>query len=221
MPQGASTAVHDDPMARRPASRTEQGFARVVNFSDAVVAIAISLLILPVVDDVSQVAGSSARDVFRDNGDRLFAFVLSFVVIARHWVAHHEIFDRVGGYSSALLWANLLWLLTIVFIPVPTELLGVRGTSEAFVRFVYIGSVLATSLALLLVQLIVDRTPGLRLEPDAPRDPAGLMYVTPGLLLLALALGVTVPAIGMWAMLLLFLSGPVSSRIEARSAAVG
>jgi len=205
-------------MARRSASHTEQGFARVVNFSDAVVAIAISLLILPVVDDVSQGAGSSARRILADNGDRLFAFVLSFLVIARLWVAHHEIFDRVGSYSSSLLWANLLWLLTIVFVPLPTELLGVRGSGEAFVRFVYIASVLATSLALLLVQLIIDRTPELQFEPDAPRDPAGLMYVTPGLLLLALALGVTVPAIGMWAMLLLFLTGPVSRRIEGPTA---
>ncbi len=105
------------PMSPRPASRTEQGFARVVNFSDAVVAIAISPLILPVVDDVSQATGSSARDVLDDNGDRLLAFVLSFAVIARLRVAHHRLFDRVGGYTSALLWANLLWLMTIVFVP--------------------------------------------------------------------------------------------------------
>jgi uncharacterized membrane protein len=86
---------------------TEQGFARVVNFSDAVVAIAISLLILPVVDDVSATTTGSATDVLADNADRLFAFVLSFVVIARLWVAHHEVFEGIGAYTPALRWANL------------------------------------------------------------------------------------------------------------------
>jgi uncharacterized membrane protein len=206
-------------MARRSASHTEQGFARVVNFSDAVVAIAISLLILPVVDDVSQAAGSSARDVLEDNGDRLFAFVLSFAVIAQYWVAHHRIFDQIRACSSALMWANLLWLLTIVFVPLPTELLGVRGSEEAFVRFVYIGSVLASSLALLLIQLIIEHQPELWLDPAETPHRAGAKYVTPALLAMALVLGVAVPAIGMWAMLLLFLSAPLSTRLAERPVA--
>ena len=198
----------------RPSSRTEHGFARLVNFSDAVVAIAISLLILPVVDDISADGYSSARQVLAANTDRLFAFVLSFAVIARFWLAHHEIFDRITSYSPQLLWANLLWLLTIVFMPLPTELLGVRGTDDAFIRFVYMGSVLGSNLALLLIKQIIERRPDLWLDPDRPRESLDPFYVTTALLTGALVLGVTVPAIGLWAMLLLFLGGPLSTLLQ-------
>ena len=88
-PSPAARLGHHGPMAAEPDARTERGFDRFVNFSDAVVAIAISLLILPVVDavnDAAQAATTSAYDFFQENGDRLLAFGLSFVVIASFWV---------------------------------------------------------------------------------------------------------------------------------------
>src|SRR3954447_15101613 len=94
------------PMPAEPDVRTERGFDRFVNFSDAVVAIAISLLILPLVDAANDSIepGTSALDFVRDNGDRLFAFGLSFLVIASYWVAHHAMFEEVRSYSKPLMW---------------------------------------------------------------------------------------------------------------------
>ena len=136
-----------------PATSSERGSERFVLISDAVVAIAISLLILPVVDSASELTGSAA-DLIGDNSDRLFAFALSFVVIARFWVAHHALFGRIERQNHVLLWLNLAWLLTIVFLPLPTELIGVRGTGEAFVRGLYIGAVFACSVLLAILECV-------------------------------------------------------------------
>ena len=126
-----------------PATGTERGFDRLVFFSDAVVAIAITLLVLPLVDSVQK--NKALSDLLNGQSDRFVAFLLSFAVIARFWVAHHGMFERIDKYTSALLWANMLWLASIVFLPFPTELLSVRSTSETAVRFVYIATVLANS----------------------------------------------------------------------------
>lgn len=192
---------------------------RMVNFSDAVVAIAISLLILPVVDSVSDVtAGDSAFDVFRDNGDRLLAFVLSFVVIARFWMAHHAILEAVTSYSHALVVANMAWLLSIVFMPLPTEVLGVRGSSETFVRVVYIASMLASSLSLLLIQVVIARTPAIWPDDVRPVRPLRAVVVMPALVAASLVVAVAMPFIGMWALLLLALTGPITERLAPGAA---
>ncbi len=204
-------------MADQPEIRTDRGFDRFVYFSDAVVAIAISLLILPVVDAVSDSKETqTAANFFDTNGSRLFAFALSFVVIASFWVNHHQLFESVKAYSTALLWLNLAWLLTIVFLPLPTELLAVKSVSEGFVRFLYIGSVFLSNATMVGLQVIVDRTPSLRRDPDAVPPPLAARLVTPGIVLVALIVGVAVPSIGLWAMFLMFLSGPLTTRFARR-----
>ena len=193
--------------------QTDRGFDRFVNFSDAVVAIAITLLILPAVDAVNDRAIGTAGDFFRDNGDRLFAFGLSFLVIANFWAGHHRLFEHVRAYSRRMMGLNMLWLLTIVFLPLPTEMLAVHGDGEALVRFVYIASVLASSLAIAALGFLIDRTPALRADPETAPPPWQLRLLLPALIVVALVVAVAVPAIGMWAMLILLLAGPLSGRL--------
>src|SRR5262245_24860305 len=120
---------------------TDRGFDRLVFFSDAVVAIAITLLILPVLDRVGR--RGSVLDLWHDSRSLLLAFALSFAVIAEFWINHHALFEAVARYNDALVWVNMFWLASIVFLPFPTEVLGVKGTDDAAVRAFYIGSVLA------------------------------------------------------------------------------
>ncbi len=64
---------------------TDKGLQRLVTFSDAVVAIAITLLILPLVDAASSFPSMGLRHFLDANSTRLLAFALSFVVIGSFW----------------------------------------------------------------------------------------------------------------------------------------
>ena len=74
---------------------------RMKFFTDAVVAIAMTLLILPLLESVSEAAkdGLDTAEFLGDHGGQIFAFVLSFVIIARFWVSHERLFDPGQGIS--------------------------------------------------------------------------------------------------------------------------
>ena len=95
---------------------------RLTFFTDAVVAIAMTLLILPLTEGVTDARyeGRTTSEYLRDHSDELFAFALSFVIIASFWRAHHALFEHVAAYSQLLLWLNILWMFTVVWLPVPT-----------------------------------------------------------------------------------------------------
>ena len=95
----------------------EAGFRRLVGFSDAVVAIAITLLVLPLVDSASSIGNESLSMFFHHNQTKLWAFALSFAVIGSFWWGQHQLFERVRAYNGVLVWGMFLWLLGIVFLP--------------------------------------------------------------------------------------------------------
>jgi uncharacterized membrane protein len=99
---------------------------RLIFFSDAVVAIAITLLAvdLPVPRGatVSQFLSS-----MRQNGGHYLAFAISFVAIAAAWNRHHDIFRYARSMDARLRTLNMAWLLTIVLNPFATKLLTSQG----------------------------------------------------------------------------------------------
>lgn len=181
----------------------------MVTFADAVVAIAITLLVLPLVDLVPKGDGTSVGDLLSDHAGELGAFALSFVVIARLWRVHHRIFERVGGYDTRLVSLTMAWLITVVFLPFPTELLGAQYDDG--VSALYIGTLLASSLALGATDAWVTAHPELELEEarglvaDEPRWTGTILIAA------ALAVAVAVPSAGMWPLLLLFLTRPIDA----------
>jgi uncharacterized membrane protein len=98
----------------------------MVFFSDAVFAIALTLLAL----DLKLPVGIPAE---RLNAEligglpELFAFVLSFIIIARVWMAHHADFFRIREFTFRLAWLNMLLLFFIVMIPATTSVLSDYG----------------------------------------------------------------------------------------------
>jgi len=181
---------------------------RLVNLSDAVVAIAATLLVLPLVDQVDSMPDAPVTDLLGDAGRQFGAFVLSFVVIGRFWLVHHDVFSGVREMTAPLFWLNLVWLIGIVFLPYPTELIGVVGSDDRWDPVVYIGTLAVTSLAGLAMQVVIRRTPGLRAPGVAEHDLApGL--VTALVLVLAFVLALAFPAVGMWSLFLLFATAPL------------
>jgi uncharacterized membrane protein len=203
---------------------TERGFDRLVNFSDAVVAIAITLLILPLVDSVSDVAsGRSVWDVVLDDLPKFMVFLISFAVIGRFWIAHHRVYERAIDYDSWLLWANLFWLITIVFLPYPTELLSEGTSADDGRAAIYVGTMLMTSLALLWQQAILIRRPAL-VAPEV-RGTLSIVpsVVTAGMMFATFLAVVLIPGLGLWGLFLLALTGPVQAivrRLTGRSDAL-
>lgn len=107
--------------SRRRASEMELN--RVVAFTDAVVAIAITLLVL----DLNVPAGlgqAALGDALTGLGPELFSYLLSFLVIGRFWITHHRVFRHVRYVDDRLLAYNGLFLLSIAFLPFPTGVLG-------------------------------------------------------------------------------------------------
>jgi uncharacterized membrane protein len=105
---------------------------RLVFFSDAVVAIAITLLALelplPASGDHAAFMTSLAANV-----PEYLSFLISFVVIGLRWVHHHELFRFVARLDSRVTVLNLGWLLLIVITPYMTRVLGEDDLS--LVRF--------------------------------------------------------------------------------------
>jgi uncharacterized membrane protein len=98
----------------------------VLAFSDGLFAIAMTLLVVAITVPTIQSAGdiSELADALGDQESTYISFFLSFVVIGRYWVAHHQFFSLLGGLDLALLWINLIYLAFIAFLPFPTDLLG-------------------------------------------------------------------------------------------------
>jgi uncharacterized membrane protein len=114
--------MDEDREADRPAPNAETtGIDRVVFFSDAVFAIAMTLLVLPLI------GGRGGPDVWQrlhTQSAQLYAFALSFWVIALYWLGHHRMYRRIRAYDDPLLFLNLLLLFEIAFLPYPTALSG-------------------------------------------------------------------------------------------------
>jgi uncharacterized membrane protein len=94
---------------------------RVETFSDGVFAIAITLLVLTIAQP-SDFGHLTHQLVTR--WPSLAAYVVSFTVIGIMWVNHHTIFTHLRLVNRGLFYFNLLLLMTIVFIPYPTEVFG-------------------------------------------------------------------------------------------------
>jgi uncharacterized membrane protein len=194
--------------------RTERGLDRLVNFSDATVAIAITLLILPLVDAASHIGSASFGDFVDRNSWELFAFVVSFVVIARFWVVHHRIFETVRDYNGWVVWFNFLWLFAIVVIPFSANILSASQGNRPEVYALYIGDMLLATLSTRLVAEALYRSPEL-MTPEA-RDAVdrtrGLAEVI--IMVIALVLAIVFPAINLWWLFLLFLAGPLHALLH-------
>jgi uncharacterized membrane protein len=181
---------------------------RLVLFTDAVVAIAVTLLVLPLVDAVTETADAHrpSTDVITEHGAQIYGFLLSFAVILRLWFVHHRIFEHIAAYSRPLMAWNAGWLLAIVILPFPTEMVGAYASDDRFTAALYIGTILAATLCQTALTVISYRDPEVALESD-PQTIESLRSALSATLVLAVAFAValTVPRLSYYALLLLLL----------------
>jgi uncharacterized membrane protein len=95
--------------------------ARISAFTDGVMAVAITLLVLNLeVPTLS--AGESLGDALVDELPSVGAYLLAFVLVGRFWVLHHNLFERLIGFDRSLMTFNLGFLALIVLMPFSTDL---------------------------------------------------------------------------------------------------
>ena len=111
--------------------RDSQEFTRLVNLSDAVFAIAMTLLVLTV--DVPDVPGGELAAALLADLPQIGAYALAFALVASQWYAHRKLFQRLAFTEPGLTVINLAWLGIVALVPFPTSVLGAHPTVTAAV----------------------------------------------------------------------------------------
>ena len=187
--------------------RTERGLDRLVNFSDATVAIAITILLLPLVDVAVEIEKESLGELLSSNIGTIIAFAATFAVIARLWTVHHRIFEAAVDYDNGTIWINFLWLASIVLMPFTSNVLAHSDLADPSVNALYIGTMLLSSVALLWLVVHLRRHPPLTASGARKNLRVRETAVTVVTFAVALVLSVIFPRVGIYGLLLLI---PVS-----------
>lgn len=104
-------------------SENNTEFQRVVSFSDGVFAIAMTLLVVTVELPVG-VPMDRFTERLEEVVPEVVSFFISFAVIGRYWMVHHQFFGLLKAINNRLITWNLLYLAFIAFLPFPTALIG-------------------------------------------------------------------------------------------------
>lgn len=199
---GDATVCHISGMANEggPAARsTAEGptLERTIGLTDGVVAIAITLLILPLVEVAGEVDPGRPATFLVEHWDLLLSFVVSFLVIYVFWAAHSSALRRLSGAARDVRWLgplNMCWLLVIAFLPFPTAVVG-RDISTTSVPL-YIGSMFVLSVLTSAITMVVAGEVG-------HRDRSGWAWLTTAVFGLCALVGWWNADLGLYGLLLL------------------
>lgn len=133
--------------AKSPLQRS----GRLIAFSDGVVAIALTVLILPLTNIELGKLGANPIPELWDRYSFLFVgFAVSWFVIISFWMTHHQLFAMIGRIDTPMMHLSLLWLFGVVLFPFPASLLGQTGSSFDTARLV----MSAYTLTLLFISVV-------------------------------------------------------------------
>ncbi len=183
-------------------------FDRLLTFVDAIVAIAITLLVLPLAELTSDIGHQPVTHLLRTHQGELSSFLLSFVVIARLWFVQHHSLRNVLIAPERLGVLLMVWTATIVFLPFPTALLADAG-SQALTKVLYIGTITLSVAVVAVMDLLVQRHPTVTGGQALPDLASAVVNVI--LLVVALILALLLPGSSYYTLLLLTLDQPMLS----------
>jgi len=172
-------------MLRAREGETGRDRDRIVNLSDGVFAIAITLLVLDIrVPDIPEnMVPSQLPGALLSLWPKYLGYILSFVGISAFWLIHHSIFRSIRSYDRILLYLNFLFLMVVAFVPFPTSLLGEYGDHQLPVA-IYAATLAVGRLLLTAIHWYSTRDDRLL---DGPQDPATVRFF--------LIRGLTIPTI--------------------------
>jgi uncharacterized membrane protein len=136
-------------------------FERVMFFSDAVFAIAITLLVIEIhPPELYRRSESGLANALLGMIPQYIGFIVSFFVIGRFWTGHHRICGAIARADDKFISINLLFLLLVAFGPFPTALISEYADLKVGVA-VYAGWLVLIGLANHRLAVYAKQTPHL------------------------------------------------------------
>lgn len=225
-------------MPSPPLLHSGRALDRLINFTDAVIAVAITVLVLPIVDLRAQGGEKTVWAIISDNSGQIITFIFTFVVVAVMWRVHNRVFNRLAGFDNVIFWFNLVWLLAIAFLPWSSVMYGVGvddasggsnlelwsgGEGFGGAGLLYWSNLALASFTASLISWHAHRNPTL-IDADAPK----VFLDTPivrargalfgGYFLLTGIVSLFAPQIALWMPLGIFILAPLVSRKEVKHA---
>ena len=133
------TSAEADAAQNEPGSfyTDKTGLERLIFFSDAVFAIAITLLALEIrlPEEAGQFNDRELWASLLSLWHEYLAYIISFLVIGSFWIAHHRKYRLIERYDNRLLTLNLLVLMAVAFIPFASSVISVSSNRSATVFY--------------------------------------------------------------------------------------
>ncbi|HEY1569225.1 MAG TPA: TMEM175 family protein [Solirubrobacteraceae bacterium] len=148
------------------------GIGRLESFSDGVIAVAITLLVLDIVPPTLE--ASARRGLLYELGQNwphYIAYVISFMTIGIIWINHHAMISRLREADHSILILNLVLLMTIGILPFATELMAdyLRADhGQKLAAGLYAGSFLVMSLAFSALNRLILLSRAHMMETEIP-----------------------------------------------------
>jgi uncharacterized membrane protein len=193
-----------------------RGFDRLNALSDGVVAIAITLLVFPITDLATSDPGANVLTIIGDHSGKFVTFLITFLVIAKLWVDNHRLYRDAVAYTVPLMWTHIGWLLSIVFIPFPMDVLSSASDNQFPNSAVYVGTLLVAATALFLEYAIVVRNTSLQEEGVNLRPGLIAAAVDTLAVLAAFLCTLVMPGWGLRPLILLVVGGVVGRALGHR-----
>jgi uncharacterized membrane protein len=193
-------------------------FDRVLFFSDAVFAIAITLLAVELHVPAAAARITTGQELYNAKSS-LISFGISFAVIALFWLGHHGIFRYITAIDRPLIMLNLIFLGTIAFLPYPTALLSAHSLKHREAVIFYAICAGAAGLGESAMWLYATRR-GSGLT-DSSVDGVRLQYTlriirVPIVFAISIPIALVAPSVAPYIWILIFVTGIAINRFAPR-----
>ncbi len=175
----SSTTASDVVTADADADAEAEAHAteRVITFSDAVIAIAITLLALDLPVPGGSLTSGQLLHGLRENGRDFVAFFVSFLVIGNQWSSHRSVTRYLCGLDGLVSKLNMTWLLMMVLTPFAARVLAGQGAFGLRFTIYTLIQVIATACLIAMNREAVHRNLLRRDAPERARHPDNVPYL--------------------------------------------
>ncbi|MBP7240557.1 TMEM175 family protein [Amaricoccus sp.] len=169
-------------------------FDRVSFFSDAVYAIAMTLLVVELTPpDIVTSDPLILIDAILETWTHIFGFFLGFLLLGRYWLAHHDFFATLRSVDRTLISINLVYLAFVAFMPYAVAMISEHESNPIAFAIFAICMAIISGLEVIMYAIAVRRGHMRReLSPEAVR----FGYLAAGVPVLIMLLSVPLAAIG-------------------------